>query len=102
MNAASAEKPPLERALAPTWIFGVTGIAYGVAGGFQGTLMPYLLRRAGITVEEIGLFVFATFLPPILQFVWAPIVDWRLRRRTWLVIVAALGSMCFYTALGLK
>lgn len=74
-------------------------VAYGASGGFQAITMPYLLREAGISIEEIGWFAAASFVPPVLQFLWAPIVDVGLRRRTWLVLLATLASLCFFLAL---
>jgi hypothetical protein len=44
---------------APSWIFGITSIPYGVCGSFISTLMPYFFRQAGISVESIGWFATA-------------------------------------------
>ncbi len=88
-----------QRAHAPTWLFGITYIPFGIVGGFAGTTMPYLTRNAGISVEKIGWFGLATMIPPILQFLYAPIVDLGPRRRTWLVLVTFLGAACLATAL---
>jgi MFS family permease len=84
---------------APTWVFGITYIPFGIVGGFVGTTMPWMLRNAGIAVEDIGWFGLATFIPPILQFLYAPIVDLGPRRRTWLIIVSVLGAACLAGAM---
>ena len=82
----------------PPWLFALTGMPYGVVGSFTGVVMPYLARRAGIEVEAIGWFVTLLFLPPILQFLYAPIVDFGPRRKHWLVIVSVIGSVCLLGA----
>ena len=83
----------------PPWLFGVTGVPYGVCGGFVATTMPFLARRAGISVENIGWYGAALFFPPVVQFLYAPIVDLGPKRKHWLVIVAAAGALCLALAL---
>ncbi|MDB4961157.1 MAG: major facilitator superfamily 1 [Myxococcales bacterium] len=65
---------------------------YGVVGSFAGSVMPYLTRNAGVEVESIGWYGTLLFIPPMLQFLYAPIVDVGPKRKHWLVIVAALGA----------
>lgn len=83
---------------APPWLFGITYIPFGIVGGFVATTMPYVTRQAGISVESIGWFNLLTFIPPILQFLYAPVVDLGPRRKIWLVIVAALSAICLALA----
>lgn len=84
---------------APPWLFGVTGIPYGIVGAFAGTTMPFLARKAGIEMEQIGWFGFATMIPPMLQFLYAPIIDVGPKRKVWLVLVSALGALCLAGAM---
>src|SRR5579859_4655778 len=91
---ATDESP---RPHSPPWMFAFPYLAYGVVGGFSGIAMPYLVRtRAHVEMDSIGWFAFVTMLPPILQFLYAPIVDVKLPRRAWLVLVSILGaaSLC--------
>lgn len=90
---------PKEPKKAAPYMFCLPMVAYGASGGFQAITMPYLLREAGVSIEEIGWFAAASFLPPVLQFLWAPIVDVGLRRRTWLALVATIGAICLMFAL---
>ena len=83
----------------PPWLFGVTGIPYGVCGGFVATTLPFFARKAGISVEDIGWYGTALFFPPVVQFLYAPIVDIGPRRKHWLIIVAAVGAACLALAL---
>lgn len=93
---------PTARALpprsTPPWLFAVTGMPYGVVGSFTGVVMPFLARSAGIEVDKIGLFVTLLFLPPVLQFLYTPIIDFGPRRKHWLLIVAAGGAACLVGA----
>src|SRR5262245_63830733 len=84
---------------APSWIFGITSIPYGVCGGFISTLLPYFFREAGISVESIGWFATATMVPAFLNFLYAPVVDVGLRRRSWLVLMVASSAICVGAAL---
>jgi MFS family permease len=71
---------------------------YGVVGSFTGMVMPYLARRAGIEVEDIGWFVTLLFVPTFFQFIYAPVVDFWMRRKHWLVTVATVGALCQFGA----
>jgi MFS family permease len=79
-------------------LFALTGMPYGVGGGFTGVVMPYLARRAGLDLDAIGWFVTLLFVPTFFQFVYAPIVDFGPRRKHWLVILAIGGAACFSAA----
>ena len=87
---------------APVWMFGITAIPYGVCGSFIATLLPYFFREAGISVESIGWFATATMVPAFLNFLYAPVVDLGLRRRSWLVLMAASSALCLCAALVLE
>ncbi len=36
---------------APPWLFGITSIPYGIVGSFVATILPYLTRKSGISVD---------------------------------------------------
>lgn len=96
MTSAMADHNPPHP---PPWLFGIIGAPYGVCGGFVATTMPFLTRKAGITVENIGWYGTLLFFPPVVQFLYAPLVDIGPRRKHWLVIVAALGALCLGLAM---
>jgi MFS family permease len=79
----------------PPWLFGITGIPYGVGGSFAAVTMPFFARKAHFTMGEIGWYGTALLFPPIVQFLYAPIVDVGPKRKHWLVIVTILGAICF-------
>jgi len=84
---------------APPWLFGITAIPYGMVGSFVATILPFLTRKSGISVENIGWFGFAAMVPTTLQFLYAPIVDIGPKRKQWLVIVTVLGAACLCAAM---
>ena len=77
------------------WIFALLILPLGGSVGFKFTPLPFLLAQAGVPVYRIATIASIVHLPAVLVFLWAPLVDTKLRRRTWLVL-GALG-----TALGL-
>ncbi len=82
----------------PPWLFGITGIPYGVGGSFAAVTMPFFARKAHFTMGEIGWYGTALLFPPIVQFMYAPIVDIGPKRKHWLVIVTVIGAICFGAA----
>jgi hypothetical protein len=77
-----------ERRPAP-WLFGLTVLPYGVCYGFIGVTMPYLLRSAGVSGDRIAGISALSLAPAVWYFLWAPVADIALRRRTWLMLTAA-------------
>ena len=82
----------------PPWLFALTGMPYGVVGSFTGVVVPFLARSAGIGVGRIGEIVTLLFVPAVLQFLYAPIVDLGPRRKHWLLIVTVAGAACLVGA----
>lgn len=78
----------------PPWWFGVTNLPFGVAGGFTGTGLGFILRSAGVPLPRIAAIGALSLLPSAYQFLWAPLLDFGLRQRTWLVLLSCLGSAC--------
>jgi PAT family beta-lactamase induction signal transducer AmpG len=80
------------------WLFALLRIPYGVFTGFIRTPLPYLLRSEGIPVDQIANILSFVSLPAALYFLWSPLVDFWLRRRSWLVLSSILsGTILFVT-----
>jgi MFS family permease len=88
VTAAPAKHPP-------PWLFGIVGLPYGVGGAFTGFIMPFLADRAGLKIGTIGWFVTLLFVPPMIQFLYAPLVDVGPKRKHWLIILSVIGAACF-------
>jgi len=56
------------------------------------TPMPFLLSKAGVPVERIASIGSLLYVPTVLYFLWAPLVDMKLRRRTWLVLSSFVSA----------
>jgi MFS transporter, PAT family, beta-lactamase induction signal transducer AmpG len=77
------------------WVFSLLVLPLGISVGFKFTPLPFLLAQAGVPVSRIATLASVIHLPAVLVVLWAPLVDVRFRRRTWLVI-GALGTALGY------
>jgi MFS family permease len=61
-------------------------LPYGFTNSVTALLMPYLLRKYGMPVDKIASVVAIALLPAIWSFLWSPLADTGLRKRSWIVI----------------
>ncbi len=70
--------------------FGVLYISEGIPYGFTSIAMVAFMRQYGVSLEAIGAFVAALFLPWAFKWAWAPLIDlvrldrWG-GRRAWII-----------------
>ncbi len=83
------------------WLFLVLILPGGIYSGFTQTPMPYLLAKAGVPVDRIANLESLLQIPTIFYFLWAPLVDMKLRRRSWLVIASFASAACLLVAMPL-
>ena len=77
------------------WLFSLLILPLGiVVVGFNFTALPFLLAQAGVPVDRIASISSIINLPGVIGFLFAPIVDIKLRRRTWLAL-ATFGTALF-------
>ena len=74
------------------WLFGLlvapnAVLAYGIIAG----VLSFLLRRQGVGIGRSSEIIALLILPQTIYFLWSPITDFWIRRRTWLM-VGAIGS----------
>lgn len=62
-------------------------------------LMPYLLRKYGMPVDQIAKILAIAFIPAVWSFLWSPIADTGLRRRTWAFLSVLGASLAMAVAL---
>ena len=91
---------PAGRRGARPWIFGVASIPYGAFNGVVAVALPYFLRARGVSVDQISSIGAAVQAPAIWYFLWAPVVDVGLRRRSWVVLLSVASALCTAVALG--
>jgi hypothetical protein len=80
------------------WLFGLLILPLGIYVGFIWTALPFLLSKAGVPIAQIARINAILQIPPILMFLWTPVVDVKLRRRTWLVLGASAAALLIFAA----
>jgi PAT family beta-lactamase induction signal transducer AmpG len=89
------------RAPAP-FIFAILNLPHAVViSGVCGTLLSYLLRQQGIDPHHIANENALFLLPGSLFFLWSPLTDFLMRRRTWLAGSSAVAGVAVGLALQL-
>ena len=78
----------------PPWLFGILSIPYGVFNGILVVLIPFLLRKHGISPDRIANVIAISSIPNVWYFLWSPVVDTGLLRRTWVLFAAAVSGAC--------
>ena len=83
------EKAPKDDAVAAQterpWVFGllIAPSAVVANGVIQGGVLAYLFSQQGMSSGEQARIVQWLALPTSLYFLWSPITDFFVRRRTW-------------------
>ncbi len=75
------------------WLFGILVLPYGFTTAITVLLMPYLLRKAGMPVDRIAEISAVAILPAIWAFLWSPLADTGLRRRSWVVVSSVTSGV---------
>ena len=63
-------------------------LPYGFNNAVIVLLMPYLLRKYGMTVGQISTITAVAYIPLIWSFLWSPVADTGLRRQYWAIVSA--------------
>ena len=82
------------RGLTPIW-YALLTLPGGIAGGFVGVSLSYLLRRNGVSVEAIAGLVSLGLLPQTWRFLIGPAIDVSLSSKRWYLICIAAEVVCF-------
>src|SRR5678815_1582397 len=75
------------------WIFLVLILPFGVVGGYLQTTLGYLLSQQHVPVSATAGLIALGFVPHTWKFLWAPIADTTLSRKSWYAIGAVLTSI---------
>jgi PAT family beta-lactamase induction signal transducer AmpG len=81
------------------WLFGLliapnAVLAYGIISG----ALSYLLRRQGVGIGRSSEIIALLILPQSIYFLWSPITDFWIRRRTWLIVGAVASALTMAAA----
>lgn len=94
-TAAAPFSAPPER----PWVFGLLIAPMAVlANGVVGGALSYLLRRQGVGPEHSAAIIALLSLPQTIYFLWSPVTDFWMRRRTWLMVAAAAAGAAMLAA----
>ncbi len=76
------------------WIFGLLVAPNSVLanGIIQGGVLAYLMSQRGISGLQASQIISLLALPTTIYFLWSPITDFLMRRRTWLLLGSVLGG----------
>jgi PAT family beta-lactamase induction signal transducer AmpG len=90
-GAAGKERP---------WLFAllIAPSAVLANGVVQGGVLSYLLRNQGIGTGRQSHIIWVLSLPTMIYFLWSPITDFLMRRRTWLLCGSVAAGALMATA----
>jgi PAT family beta-lactamase induction signal transducer AmpG len=69
-------------------------LAYGIIAG----VLSYLLRKEGVGIGRSSEIISLLILPQTIYFLWSPITDFWIRRRTWLIVGAVASALTLAAA----
>ena len=67
-------------------------IPFGALGGYLSVAVAYLLSQRGVSVGQIASLVALALAPHTFKFLWAPIADTTLSRKTWYLIGSVFSA----------
>ena len=94
---------PIQRRWPAPWVFSLLILPLGMIYGFDVTALPFLLAKAAVPVDRIASVSAIAGLPGVLGVLIAPIVDIKLRRKTWLTIGifgTAIAACTYFPLIG--
>ena len=96
---ATAEHPDVRVPRERSWLFIFLSapdavIALGLVDG----ALSYLLRNEGVDPARVASIVALLSLPHAIYFLWGPVTDFFIRRRTWLLLAAMLAAITLLLA----
>ena len=93
MQVATRSQPP------PSWLIGMGTLTFGLVAGFVVTALPFLLSKAGVSVDRIATVSAVAMSPTFWAFLMTPIVDVGFTRRTYAFLFAIASSASLGAAL---
>ena len=75
------------------WIFALLVVPIAVlANGVNGGALSFLLTKQGVDMARSASIISLVSLPSTLYFLWSPLTDFWIRRRTWLILAAVASA----------
>jgi MFS family permease len=95
---AQAHEASTPRHAAHPFLFLVLFIPFGAVPGFLTVALAYELKKKGIDTSDIAIVVGLSYICLLLKWLWAPLVDTLLTRKTWYVGSTLVSSLGFWLA----
>lgn len=98
-GATIAERSGREESLTPArerpWLFSflIAPSAVVANGVIQGGVLGYMLSQYGVSSGRASHMIAVLALPTSLYFLWSPMTDFLMRRRTWLLVGSVLAAV---------
>lgn len=99
-TATGVLNEPAAKGPARPWLYSflIAPSAVLMNGVIQGGVIGYLARQQGISELKTSQIISTLALPTMIYFLWSPITDFLVRRRTWLLIGGVLGGLLMAVA----
>ena len=68
-------------------------LPFGAMGGYLTVTVGYRLSQAGIAVDQIAELIAVSLIPQTWKFLWAPVVDTTLARKSWYLLGAVFSAI---------
>jgi PAT family beta-lactamase induction signal transducer AmpG len=102
MNPSEQTDPPAQSPFAPherPWLFALliapmAVVANGVAGG----ALSFILRRQGVDPSRAADIIPLMTVPATIYFLWSPITDFWIRRRSWIIAASTAAAVAMIVA----
>ncbi len=100
-HEAGASAPDKNRAHERPWVFGllVAPVAVVANGVIQGGVLAFLMSRQGIPELRASQIISLLSLPTTIYFLWSPLTDFLVQRRTWLLMASVTAALLMVLAL---
>lgn len=81
------------------WLFGLLVAPMAVlSNSLIGGALAFLLRQQGVGMARSASIISLLTLPQTIYFLWSPVTDFWIRRRTWLMLSATAASVALAVA----
>jgi len=95
---AQAHEASTRHHAAHPFLFLVLFVPFGAVPGFLTVALAYELKKKGIDTADIAIVVGLSYICLLLKWLWAPLVDTLLTRKTWYVGSTLASSLGFWLA----
>jgi hypothetical protein len=68
-------------------------VPFGAMGGYLSVAIGYQLTQAGVSVEQVAELVAFSYIPQTWKFLWAPVADTTLTRKTWYILAGLVSAV---------